>query len=175
MAVSTVHESDLDEGLQVLAGTPVSAIYLVDSFGSFYSEEIRALTKKYLDACKGTEIQVGIHTHNNQQLAYANTIEAIVSGANRLDATLSGLGRGAGNCPLELLIGFLKNPRYSCADADCIERHISRCAATCTGASICPHDHRAENQHRARDGVPRQGRGGSREHRDFYDAAIEQV
>jgi len=125
MAVSTVHESDLDEGLQILAATPVSAIYLVDSFGSFYSEEIRALTKKYLEACKGTDIQVGIHTHNNQQLAYANTIEAIVSGANRLDATLSGLGRGAGNCPLELLIGFLKNPRYRLRPTlDCIERYI---------------------------------------------------
>lgn len=125
MAVSTVHESDLDEGLQVLAATPVSAIYLVDSFGSFYSEEIRALTKKYLEACKGTNVHVGIHTHNNQQLAYANTIEAIVSGANRLDATLSGLGRGAGNCPLELLIGFLKNPRYRLRPVlDCIARHI---------------------------------------------------
>jgi 4-hydroxy 2-oxovalerate aldolase len=125
MAVSTVHEDDLEEGLAVLAKTPVSAIYLVDSFGSFYSEEIRALTKRYLDACKGTDIQVGIHTHNNQQLAYANTIEAIVSGANRLDATLSGLGRGAGNCPLELLIGFLKNPRYRLRPVlECIERYI---------------------------------------------------
>jgi len=125
MAVSTVHESDLDEGLQVLAATPVSAIYLVDSFGSFYSEEIRALTKKYLEVCEGTNVQVGIHTHNNQQLAYANTIEAIVSGANRLDATLAGLGRGAGNCPLELLIGFLKNPRYRLRPVlDCIARHI---------------------------------------------------
>lgn len=125
MAVSTVHESDLDEGLQVLAGTPVTAIYLVDSFGAFYSEELKRLATKYLDACKGTDVQVGIHTHNNQQLAYANTIEAIVNGANRLDATMSGLGRGAGNCGLELLIGFLKNPRYRLRPVlECIEKHI---------------------------------------------------
>lgn len=125
MAVSTVHESDLEEGLAVLATAPVSAIYLVDSFGSFYSEEVRALMTKYLAACGDSGIHVGIHTHNNQQLAYANTIEAIVAGANRLDATMSGLGRGAGNCPLELLIGFLKNPRYRLRPVlDCVEKHI---------------------------------------------------
>lgn len=125
MAVSTVHESDLEEGLEILAGTPVSAIYLVDSFGSFYSEEIRTLMGKYLAAVEGTGKHIGIHTHNNQQLAYANTIEAIVCGANRLDATMAGLGRGAGNCTLELLIGFLKNPRYRLRPVlDCIERHI---------------------------------------------------
>jgi 4-hydroxy 2-oxovalerate aldolase len=125
MAVSTVHENDLDEGLQVLAQTPVSTIYLVDSFGAFYSEEVQSLTKKYMHACEGTGKQVGIHAHNNQQLAYANTIESIVLGANRLDATIAGLGRGAGNCSLELLIGFLHNPRYRLRPIlDCIEKHI---------------------------------------------------
>jgi 4-hydroxy 2-oxovalerate aldolase len=53
-----------------------------------------------------------MHAHNNQQLAFANTIEAIIHGANRVDATLAGLGRGAGNCPMELLIGFLRNPKF---------------------------------------------------------------
>jgi len=131
MAASTVHEDDLDEGLRLLAQTPVSTIYLVDSFGSFYSEEIDALMKKYLKACEGTDIQVGIHTHNNQQLAYANTIEAIVKGANRLDATMSGLGRGAGNCPLELLVGFLKNPKYRLRPIlECIERTVEPLRST---------------------------------------------
>jgi 4-hydroxy 2-oxovalerate aldolase len=126
MSVSTVHEDDLDEGLRVLANTPVSTIYLVDSFGSFYSEEIQSLMKKYMDICEDAGKQVGIHTHNNQQLAYSNTIEAIVRGANRLDATISGLGRGAGNCPLELLIGFLKNPKYRLRPIlECIESNIN--------------------------------------------------
>ncbi len=125
MAVSTVQENDLEEGLEVLAQSPVGTIYLVDSFGSFYSEEIRDLTTQYLEACKASGKQVGIHTHNNQQLAYANTIEAVVQGANRLDATMAGLGRGAGNCPLELLIGFLKNPKYRLRPIlDCVEKHI---------------------------------------------------
>jgi 4-hydroxy 2-oxovalerate aldolase len=53
-----------------------------------------------------------MHAHNNQMLAYANTIEAIVLGANMHDGSMAGLGRGAGNCPLELLLGFLHNPKY---------------------------------------------------------------
>ena len=55
---------------------------------------------------------MGIHAHNNQQLAFANTIEAIIHGANRVDASMAGIGRGAGNCPMELLIGFLRNPKF---------------------------------------------------------------
>jgi 4-hydroxy 2-oxovalerate aldolase len=125
MAVSTVATNDLDEALGLLEDTPASAIYLVDSFGSFYAEDIRELTEKYVDAAKGSGKEVGIHAHNNQQLAYANTIEAILCGANYLDATMSGLGRGAGNCPIELLIGFLKNPRYRLRPIlDCIENQI---------------------------------------------------
>jgi 4-hydroxy 2-oxovalerate aldolase len=53
-----------------------------------------------------------MHAHNNQQLAFGNTIEAIIHNANYLDGTIYGLGRAAGNCPLELLIGFLKNPKF---------------------------------------------------------------
>ena len=56
--------------------------------------------------------RLGIHAHNNQQCAFANTIEALAIGVSYLDGTLSGMGRGAGNCALEGLIGFLKNPRY---------------------------------------------------------------
>ena len=112
MAVSTVQENDLDDALEALAATPVGTIYLVDSFGAFYSEEIQYLAQKYLAIAEAAGKQMGIHAHNNQQLAYANTIEAIVAGANCLDGTIAGLGRGAGNCPLELLVGFLKNPKY---------------------------------------------------------------
>jgi 4-hydroxy 2-oxovalerate aldolase len=61
---------------------------------------------------EGTGKDVGFHGHNNMQLAFGNTIEAIISGANRIDATISGIGRGAGNCPLELILGFLHNPKF---------------------------------------------------------------
>ena len=112
MAISKLFESDLDEVLETVSKTPVDVIYVVDSFGSFYPEQIRKLTEKYLKIAEETGKKVGIHAHNNMQLAYANTIESMVYGTSFLDATISGLGRGAGNCPLELLIGFLKNPKY---------------------------------------------------------------
>jgi 4-hydroxy 2-oxovalerate aldolase len=110
MAVSKVLEKDLDEALEDLSKSHVPVVYVVDSFGAMYSEQIHFLAKKYFEALPGKEL--GIHTHNNQQLAFANTIEAIIAGINRIDATIYGMGRGAGNCPLELLLSFLKNPKF---------------------------------------------------------------
>jgi 4-hydroxy 2-oxovalerate aldolase len=125
MAVSTVQESELDGALEVLAQTEVDVLYLVDSFGTMYSEEVRALMEKFRRVADAAGKQVGIHTHNNCQLAYANTIEAIICGANYLDASLAGLGRGAGNCQMELLLGFLHNPKYRLRPVlQCIRDHI---------------------------------------------------
>jgi 4-hydroxy 2-oxovalerate aldolase len=110
MAVSTVGLRELDEALDDLDKSRVPVIYLVDSFGAFYAEDIDALARKYIERLPGKTI--GVHFHNNQQLAFANTITGIIAGANYLDATLYGIGRGAGNCPIELLISFLKNPKF---------------------------------------------------------------
>lgn len=112
MSISVVQDRELEDALKVIAKSPVDTMYLVDSFGALYSEQIRDLTLIFQRALEGTGKQVGIHTHNNQQLAYANTIEALIVGASWLDATIYGMGRGAGNCPLELLVGFLKNPKF---------------------------------------------------------------
>ena len=109
MAVTTNTEQEVEQVLEVLSESPVDVVVVVDSFGSMYSEQVEILVKKYL-AASGKE--VGMHAHNNQQLAFANTIEAIIHGANRVDASMMGMGRGAGNCPMELLIGFLCNPKF---------------------------------------------------------------
>lgn len=110
MAVSRVSERDLDEALKDLAASRVHMVYVVDSFGSMYSESIEHLVNKYKEALPGKEL--GIHAHNNMQLAMSNTITSLMNGVTMLDATLLGMGRGAGNCPVEILIGFLKNPKY---------------------------------------------------------------
>lgn len=112
MSVSVIQERELEEALDVLAESEVGVIYIVDSFGAYYSEQIRDVTLMFLKAVEGKGKEVGIHAHNNQMLAYANTIESLIVGANFLDATINGMGRGAGNCPLELLLGFLKNPKF---------------------------------------------------------------
>lgn len=111
MAVSHARERELDEALeQVERESAADVIYLVDSFGALYSEQIAHLAKKYRQLMPSKEL--GIHAHNNQQLAFANTIESIINHINYLDATVYGIGRAAGNCPLELLLGFLKNPKF---------------------------------------------------------------
>ena len=125
MAVSTVTEWELDKALEILANTDVDAIYLVDSFGALYSEQVHYFMRKYLRYAASKGKIVGMHGHNNQQLDYANTIEAIILGSNLVDGSMAGLGRGAGNCLTELLIGFLHNPKYHLRPIlQCIRDHI---------------------------------------------------
>jgi 4-hydroxy 2-oxovalerate aldolase len=112
MAIAKSSDSQIDEVLEAVGKTNVDVIYIADTFGSFHPQEIRELSKKYLDIANATGKEIGIHAHNNIQLAYANTIEAMTHGTSFLDCTISGLGRGAGNCPTELLVNFLKNPKY---------------------------------------------------------------
>ena len=112
MAVTTVSDCELEAALELLAPSEAQAIYVVDSFGALYPLQTRRLVQKYLQYAKAGGKEVGIHAHNNLQLAYANTIEAISLGANYIDATMAGLGRGAGNCPMELLLGLLRDPQY---------------------------------------------------------------
>ena len=111
MAVSTNLEREIDEALNDLSKTAIPIVYVVDSYGAMYSEDVTFLVKKYKDALPGKT--VGIHTHNNRQLAFSNTIQSIIDGANMLDASVFGIGRGPGNCCLELLLSFLQNPRYN--------------------------------------------------------------
>ena len=116
--------------LNILGQTPVSAFYIVDSYGSIYPEEARRLADMYGEIAEKYNKLVGIHAHNNQQLAFANTIEAMTYGASYLDATVDGMGRGAGNCSLELLLGFLKNPKYKVYPIlKIIEEHTSKLKA----------------------------------------------
>ncbi|MCM8760874.1 MAG: aldolase catalytic domain-containing protein, partial [Candidatus Omnitrophica bacterium] len=111
MAISRALDNELTEAFEQLEKeSKAKVIYVVDSFGSLYQETTEFLIKKAKGIIKSKEI--GIHAHNNQQLAFCNTIEAIIHNANYVDGTIFGLGRAAGNCPLELLIGFLKNPKF---------------------------------------------------------------
>jgi 4-hydroxy 2-oxovalerate aldolase len=111
MAISRALDNELTECLQQLEKEcKARIIYIVDSFGSLYQETTEFLIKKARSILKTKEI--GMHAHNNQQLAFSNTIEAIIHDANYVDGSIFGLGRAAGNCPTELILGFLKNPKY---------------------------------------------------------------
>lgn len=130
MAISHSQEGDLKAALNILGQTPVDVFYIVDSYGAMYPEQIARLADIYLEFAAKYGKKVGIHAHNNQQLAFANTIEAVGDGVDWLDATYACMGRGAGNCAMELLLGFLRNPKYNVYPAiQFIDTHMNRLKA----------------------------------------------
>ncbi len=130
MAISNAKESEIKVALDILGQSPVDVIYIVDSFGSIYPEQLARMADMYLEAAAKYNKKIGIHAHNNMQLAFANTIEAVGDGVDWLDATYSSMGRGAGNCAMELLLGFLKNPKYNVYPVfQFIEKHMPKVKA----------------------------------------------
>lgn len=105
LAVSTIPSEALDGILSRLADSPAEVVYVVDSYGSLDLHAVVRLVERFRRALPGSA--VGFHGHNNRQLALANSLVALECGATLVDASLLGMGRGAGNCPLELLLGFL--------------------------------------------------------------------
>lgn len=83
----------------------VRIVYVVDTTGTFLPEDAR----RYVEALRGaSDVSVGFHGHNNLAMAVANTLEAFDAGADFLDGTLMGFGRGAGNCQIECLVAALQ-------------------------------------------------------------------
>jgi 4-hydroxy 2-oxovalerate aldolase len=123
MALSNVMENELVEAFKLIKNSPVDIVYVVDSFGSLDHTDIDYLVdkfKKYLPNKK-----LGIHAHNNMQLAFSNTLCAANKGVEFLDSSVYGMGRAAGNCNTELLISHLKNSKYNLRPViDIIERYM---------------------------------------------------
>lgn len=127
MAITNTQEKDLAIALDLLGQSPVDVLYIVDSYGALYPEQLARLTDIYMNAATKYNKKIGIHAHNNQQLAFANTIEAVGDGVDWLDATYDGMGRGAGNCAMELLLGLLRNPKYQIYPViQFVEKHMTK-------------------------------------------------
>ena len=127
MAISNAQESNLDVALDILGQTPVDVFYIVDSYGALYPEQIARIADTYTNFAAKYNKKVGIHAHNNQQLAFANTIEAVGDGVDWLDGTYAAMGRGAGNCAMELLLGFLRNPKFNVYPViQFVEKHMNK-------------------------------------------------
>ena len=99
----------------MLVHSDVGAVYVVDSFGSLYSEQIRALYNMFFDYCKDTSIEIGIHAHNNRQLAFANTIEAVALGGQLCGREFCWLGPRRGQLSDGAFVGLFAQPEIPLA------------------------------------------------------------
>ncbi|OAB46069.1 aldolase catalytic domain-containing protein [Paenibacillus glacialis] len=110
MALSNVMENELVEAFEMIKDSAVDIVYIVDSYGSLDHKDITFLVEKFQTHLPNKRL--GIHAHNNLQLAFSNTLIASEKGVELLDASVYGMGRAAGNCPTELLVSQLKNTQY---------------------------------------------------------------
>ncbi|WML39166.1 aldolase catalytic domain-containing protein [Neobacillus sp. OS1-2] len=123
MALSSVPEKKLIEAFELVRNSPVDVVYIVDSFGSLDPADIEHQVKKFKEMIPNK--QLGIHTHNNMQLAFANTLSAMKNGVTFLDSSVYGMGRAAGNCHTELLVSYIQKTRYELKPVlGIIEKHM---------------------------------------------------
>ncbi len=91
---------------RLMEGYGANCIYVTDSAGYMLPDDVRARLSAVRDALK-PDTELGFHGHHNLAMGVANSIAAIECGANRIDAACAGLGAGAGNTPMEVLVAVL--------------------------------------------------------------------
>ncbi|MDP2340015.1 MAG: 4-hydroxy-2-oxovalerate aldolase [Deltaproteobacteria bacterium] len=115
--------AELVKQAKVMASAGAHCVYVVDSAGAMLMHEAK---EKVTALKESLSCEVGFHNHDNLGLGVANTVVAIEAGADRVDGSVAGMGAGAGNCRLEVLVAVLQRmgietgaklyPLIECAD-----------------------------------------------------------
>lgn len=90
--------------LALLRDLPIDYAYVADTYGSIFPEQVAEFFASLMEI---KHIKWGFHPHNNLQMAFANSLAAIKAGAQIIDSSVFGMGRGAGNLPTEIVLAYL--------------------------------------------------------------------
>jgi len=151
MAITSVQDREIVDALAPRAKSPADTVYVVDFQRALYSEQVHDIVMGFLGRARSTEAR-GHPRPQNMQLATPNHRGAHRPAPDRLDATIAGLGRGAGNCPMELLLRVPQESQVStCARfIECIEKHFLPLRQKMDGLQHPYMIHRMLNEHPAR-------------------------
>lgn len=105
MGFTNYTSSEKMELKNAIKGSNIDYLYIADSYGSIFPHQIKDVFEPFLDI---EDIKIGFHPHNSLQMAFANTLEAIKVGVDIVDGSIYGMGRGAGNLPIETLIAYMQ-------------------------------------------------------------------